>query len=217
MLEEIYYQILYLPPEYFSVFCAVAGLLLYYLGIVLTGISIGSKKRVRVVWVCDGDTIIVRGWIRKYRVRLAGLDAPEGDQKFGKESQEFLKRMIGNKVVTLFIVDKDHWGRFVAFVKYAYTDVNKELVRNGMAWAYKKYYMSLSGNQRYAMDQAEHEAKSRRIGLWSDKNPEAPWTHRKENRDLSTWWHFLWLKIKDILFGKKTYKKNYQTKKRFAR
>jgi micrococcal nuclease len=49
------------------------------------------------------------------------------------------------------------------------TNVNKTLVKNGLAWYFKKYSKDLD----YA--NLEIAAKQKKIGLWIDKNPIAPW------------------------------------------
>lgn len=184
--------------------------LLACLGILLflwfTRIPIGSEKRVRVVYVCDGDTLIVRGWLRRFRVRLAGLDAPEGNQPGGEESREVLDSMVGDRGVILSVIDKDHWGRYVCFVRCHGLQVNLEMVRLGQAWAYKQYFYNLKPEQRRAFSFAEKEAKAKRRGIWSLPNPEKPWEHRKKHRSFGTWLHFLWLRILNLLFGKKSTK-----------
>jgi micrococcal nuclease len=51
--------------------------------------------------------------------------------------------------------------------------VNKELVKAGLAWHYKKY----STDNEYA--QLEIVAKDAKLGLWADSNPSPPWLWRK--------------------------------------
>ena len=55
-------------------------------------------------------------------------------------------------------------------------NLNKELVRNGLAWHFKKY----SDNEDYA--ELENEARQNKIGIWSEPNPVAPWEWRKTKR-----------------------------------
>jgi endonuclease YncB( thermonuclease family) len=63
----------------------------------------------------------------------------------------------------------------VYVVKFIRTSVNlnKELVKNGLAWHFKKY----SKDNSYAV--LENEARASKVGLWADNNPIAPWTWRK--------------------------------------
>ena len=60
----------------------------------------------RVVGVHDGDTITVLVANHKqYKVRLAGIDAPESKQAFGTRSKESLSRMVFGKDVNI------HWDK----------------------------------------------------------------------------------------------------------
>ena len=54
------------------------------------------------------------------------------------------------------------------------TNLNKELVTNGLAWHFKKY----SDRQEYA--ELEINARNKQIGIWSETNPTAPWDWRKK-------------------------------------
>jgi len=197
-----------LEAENFAMLIAFLGTVVFLLSLWLTRIPIGSCLRVRVVWVCDGDTLIVKGWLRKFKVRLAGMDAPEGDQAFGEESRDLLRRLVDKKMVSIRVIDKDHWGRYVAFVQYGHTNINIEMVKQGLAWAYKQYFYNLSTDERKAFISAENLARGRKIGLWSIGVAEEPWKHRRENQSTGTWLHFLWLKIKRFFFGRKTYNNN---------
>ena len=51
-------------------------------------------------------------------------------------------------------------------------NINKELVKAGLAWHYKKY----STENEYA--KLEIEARKNRVGLWSEGNPTPPWDWR---------------------------------------
>ena len=52
-------------------------------------------------------------------------------------------------------------------------NVNKALVKMGLAWHFKKY----SKDDSYA--KLEIAARNKKAGLWKDKNPIAPWEWRK--------------------------------------
>ena len=52
-------------------------------------------------------------------------------------------------------------------------NLGKELVRNGLAWHFKRY----SKSENYA--DLEAAARKKKIGLWRDKDPIAPWNWRK--------------------------------------
>ena len=71
---------------------------------------------------------------------------------------------------------KDRYGRTVGVVFLDNQNVNNELVRQSMAWVYKKY------TDNKILDELEAQAKNRRIGLWADENPIAPWDWRRGKR-----------------------------------
>jgi endonuclease YncB( thermonuclease family) len=54
--------------------------------------------------------------------------------------------------------------------------VNKEIVKSGYAWVYRKYC-----DQEFCTDWAELEriARDSKMGLWQDKKPVPPWEWRK--------------------------------------
>ena len=55
-------------------------------------------------------------------------------------------------------------------------NVNTELVRQGMAWVYRKY---TDDERLYVL---ESEAKQAKRGLWLDENPIPPWEWRRGKR-----------------------------------
>ena len=140
---------------------AVAAIVLLYL---LGG---RSKKRPGDTikgWakVTDGDGIKVRG----YRVRLAGLDAPEWNQpakhrfgfwfNHGKRVKRALRREIGGRRVQVRVEGYDCYGRVLGTVICRGRDVGEWLVRSGHAIA--------CFDSRYR--EAELEARSERRGMW---------------------------------------------------
>ncbi len=52
-------------------------------------------------------------------------------------------------------------------------NVNRELVRLGLAWRYEAY------SKDAALLAAQNEAKAARRGLWADPAPVAPWEWRR--------------------------------------
>jgi micrococcal nuclease len=131
---------------------------------------------VKVVAVSDGDTIKVILDGVETRVRLASIDAPEKSQAYGQKSKEFTSSKCFGQAVTLRITDTDKYGRKVAFVTLPDgTSLNRELVRAGLAWHYKRYSTDAS------LDELQAEAKAAGLGLWADVNPVAPWDFRKSD------------------------------------
>ena len=83
---------------------------------ILTHVTITSSPSAKtlqgkVIKVADGDTItIVDDRDFKYRIRLAGIDAPEKDQPYGKESTKNLKWLVYGKGVTVKYSKYDRYG-----------------------------------------------------------------------------------------------------------
>jgi endonuclease YncB( thermonuclease family) len=131
-------------------------------------------KAVRII---DGDTFDLLVGTTTHRIRLAGIDAPEKKQDFANASKELLGILCNNQPLTVVVIDTDRNKRKIADI---YTQqklwINKELVAKGMAWHFVKY----SSNKELA--KAELLARKQKAGLWSLKNPVAPWDWRKKDR-----------------------------------
>lgn len=68
----------------------------------------------RVVRVADGDTITVLDAAKvQYKIRLAGIDAPEKSQAYGERSRESLPELVANQTVIVETNKKDRYGRQV--------------------------------------------------------------------------------------------------------
>ena len=115
--------------------------------------------------VTDGDTVKILG----NRIRLHGIDAPEKKQKCVKNKTEYncgtlateaLTRKIGKNVIKcLTQKTKDRYGRFIGICFVRQENLNKWMVRNGYAIAYRRY------SKDYIYD--EDFAKTNKLGLWS--------------------------------------------------
>jgi len=136
--------------------------------------------------VYDGDTILLvtRDAIQ-LKTRLYGVDAPETakpdqpGQPFGGAARRALFSKVMGKTVSAEIVDIDQYQRAVAVIRYAGRDINREMVAEGMAWAYRQF---LQGPYASEYLDAETRARSRRAGLWRDVNPRPPWEFRTSLR-----------------------------------
>jgi micrococcal nuclease len=127
----------------------------------------------RVVAVQDGDTISVMRGGRAERVRVHGIDAPEGGQEFGNRAKQFLSGLVFGKIVGVEVRDTDRYGRTVGRVTVDGHDAGLEMVRAGLAWHDVRY----SSDPLLAI--AETEARIARRGLWVQSAPLAPWESRR--------------------------------------
>jgi endonuclease YncB( thermonuclease family) len=134
----------------------------------------------KVVKVVDGDTIYALDeTLTQYKVRLAGIDAPERNQPYGLASRKHLGSLVAGKTVTIEYTKHDRYGRIVAKVSINGVDVCLEQIKAGFAWHYKKYQNEQGPGDRALYAHAEHRARTERIGLWRDNRPTPPWDFRR--------------------------------------
>lgn len=132
--------------------------------------------------VYDGDTILLISGSSRLKIRLYGIDAPEtakpdkAGQPFGEAAKRALTSKILGKRVIAEVVDMDQYQRAMAVIRYAGRDINREMVGEGMAWAYRYYLQGPYASEYLA---AENRARARRGGLWQDTNPQPPWEFRR--------------------------------------
>lgn len=84
----------------------------------------------------DGDTIV----IGDIRIRLAGIDAPELDQPWGKSVKFAMIGLCKGKVITAHILEGESYDRIVArcFLPDG-TDLSAALVEQGLALDWAKF------------------------------------------------------------------------------
>ena len=142
--------------------------------------------------VIDGDTLTATCDRTSLKIRLCGIDAPEMSQQFGKEAMAKLESLVktdGDKIL-VSAIELDKYGRTIAEVEVVTgqrTDrgemvnlfVNGEMARTGLAYEYKQY--SSNCPNREAIANAEDEAKSKKLNVWSG-NYEKPWDYRRSKK-----------------------------------
>jgi len=134
----------------------------------------------KVVGITDGDTVTVLDRSRtQYKVRLAGIDAPEKKQPFGQKSKEALSDCAYDKTATIVGDKLDRYGRLVGKVMVGDVDCNLRQINLGLAWHYKKYMKEQPESDRASYSRAEDGARDKRVGLWVDADPMPPWEWRK--------------------------------------
>lgn len=126
-----------------------------------------------VIGISDGDTITARcGDMPQLKVRLAEIDAPEKKQAYGKQAKQTLSNMIYMQEILIDPLGKDRYGRTLGYISHGDTDINRQMVIEGMAWCYKQYLKDPS----CLSDEAE--ARKNKRGLWNDVSPIPPWEWR---------------------------------------
>ena len=124
--------------------------------------------------VHDGDTLTVNG----QSIRLDSMDAPELDQAYGVNAQQFLAALTLGQQVTITYAKTDFYGRLVGTVfKTDCSNVNLLAVASGAAWYYEAYKCEIDTRQRAAFAQAQAAARASALGLWAAPAV-APWVFR---------------------------------------
>ena len=134
-----------------------------------------SKEIYGKAKVVDGDTI----HIKSYKIRLEAIDAPEMKQKCKREfiristiiginfkkdyfcgatAKKKLVNKIDNILIKCIYASKDRYKRYLATCYKNSINLNKWMVRNGYAVAYKRY------SKKYIKD--EDYAKKNKLGIW---------------------------------------------------
>lgn len=128
----------------------------------------------KVIAVTDGDSINVQVNDERIAVRLDGIDAPEFGQLYAANSKKFLSNLVLGKVVTIKKTGTDRYDRTLGMVLVGNLDANAKLVESGWAWHFKKY------NDEDRLADLEDAARAAQRGLWSQRNPTAPWDYRAQ-------------------------------------
>jgi len=133
----------------------------------------------KVIGISDGDTMEILYKNVPTKIRLAHIDCPEkrGKQPFGNNAKIALSDLCFGRNVTVKGEKYDRYRRLIAVViNDKNKNVSQEMIKLGMAWHFTKY----SKDSVYA--KLEKEARKKRVGLWQDKNPIAPWLWREKKK-----------------------------------
>lgn len=124
--------------------------------------------------VIDGDSLEIGAT----RIRLHAIDAFEGRQTCYRGSAAWdcgavatreLRRLVGTQPIACERIDIDSYGRTVAICRNGDSDLGAEMVRAGLALAYREF------GDDYVDE--EEEAQQARSGAWAGTFT-APWDER---------------------------------------
>lgn len=129
----------------------------------------------------DGDSFS----LGDSEIRLHGIDAPEyrqtcrdgagKEQPCGKLARDALSRLIRNSMVTCRVIERDRYRRQVSVCMAGGTEINRAMVAQGWAFAYRRHA------SEYVTD--ERDAKAARRGMWQWQ-VERPEDYRNRTRPL---------------------------------
>jgi len=153
--------------------CVMKKFLAFFvLGILTCNISFANDLK-----IVDGDTIVLNG----EKIRFSGIDTPELKQTCMQDDQEvacgmsakmLLVKKIGKHTPECISEGKDAYKRTLAECFVNGESLSKFLVRNGYAFAYRKY------SKKFIED--EEFAKANKLGMWA-MTFQYPWNFRKES------------------------------------
>jgi len=150
-------------------------ILYYFIFIIVLSSPSYAKDIVKVI---DGDTV----HIGKLKYRFSGIDTPEMKQLCKKEdktilcgvlARDALIQKINNQPVECKMETIDRYKRIVAECFVNNESLSQYLVRNGYAFAYRRYSTKFVEDEEYA--------KTNQLGLWSMQF-EYPWDYRNRIR-----------------------------------
>lgn len=131
----------------------------------------------QTIKIVDGDTI----HINNIKYRFHGIDAPEMKQMCKQNNQQLkcgvlarnaLVKKIGNQYVRCKKITIDRYKRIIAECFVNDESLSKHLVRNGYAFAYRRYSKKFIEDENFAREQ--------KLGLWQMQF-EYPWNYRRKN------------------------------------
>ena len=137
-----------------------------------------GKRLVGVASVIDADTLEIHG----VRIRLHGIDAPESHARTNPSGQQWrcgqqaalaLSDRIGRRTVNCAVRDVDRYDRAIAVCEQDNQDLNRWLVSEGWAVAYRRYSRDYIG--------AEDQARRAGRNIWAGQFV-MPWDWRRGQR-----------------------------------
>jgi micrococcal nuclease len=131
-----------------------------------------------VSWVMDGDTVLVvrSGQKEPVKLRLDAVDAPETCQPGGPAARDAMTALALRKPVQVQSLGRDSYGRDIGRLSVDGVDVGAEMVRSGMAWAYR----FRTGRGPYAA--LQRQAQKEKRGVFAGREePMSPALFRKFN------------------------------------
>lgn len=104
-----------------------------------------------------------------------GIDAPEKEMQYGKESQDALVKLIAGKSVMVHVYGQDQYNRYVGDIYCGGVFIQEHMLKEGHAWYCKIY------DRRPEFAEWEMKARHARQGLWASDNPEKPWDWKRKH------------------------------------
>ena len=138
-----------------------------------------NQVKSQTIKIIDGDTIHLDG----EKIRFTGIDTPELKQtcvnagvkdNCGITAKQILIDKIGDNIVECISEGKDQYKRILAECFVNNESLSSYLVRNGYAFAYRRYSKKFVADEDYA--------RINKFGMWSMEF-DYPWDFRKAKKN----------------------------------
>ncbi|MDN5201627.1 thermonuclease family protein [Fulvivirgaceae bacterium BMA10] len=145
---------------------------------VFVSLNIFSQKtyKAKVVKVVNGSTIqLLDSEQDTINVILKSIECPVIQQAFGEEARNMTVSLCLDKVVDVEDFGKDRYGNAIVSITLPdQTNLSYELVKNGLAWYYKR------NREDTQLECLATTSKENEIGLWGDSESVAPWIYKRQ-------------------------------------
>lgn len=122
----------------------------------------------KAIQILDGETVRIAAQAKEITCRLHGIVTPEKDLVFGQASRESLSELVYGRDVHVHIINTVDRGILGCRLFVDGKDISREQVRRGMAWKFSELTVDVQ------ILHAENNAKTRRLGVWSEPGVAPP-------------------------------------------
>lgn len=126
-----------------------------------------GKYSCRLSQVLDGDTVRATCGPAAVKIRMDGIDAPEGKQHpWGDQARNYLQQLLANGQFTLESKGADYYDRTLGVIFVGDKNINLAMVQAGQAVAYNFRGGDQCRKPRNEYRRAHCQAAADKIGIW---------------------------------------------------
>lgn len=154
------------------------ALILLVLIVCLSAAASAQNYTGKVISVTDSSNISVTSGDTSATVRLNCAASPAAGQPFAEEAQKYLRDLLVGKTVEVRTVWVDYDKRQVALLLLDGKNVGALMAKAGFAWYDGRHYKDGE------IAAAQADAQNRKVAIWSQPDPVAPWTFLTDQRGI---------------------------------
>ena len=126
-----------------------------------------GKYSCRLQQVLDGDTVRATCGNAAVKIRMDGIDAPEGKQHpWGDQARNYLQQLLGDGQFTLESKGADYYDRTLGIIFSGEKNINLAMVQAGLAVAYNFRGGDQCRKPKNEYRRAHCQAAADKIGIW---------------------------------------------------